>query len=97
MHATLSLFCAGLPTFAVLYCVQPVLPVFSQSFHLTPAQGSLLLSITTVMMAPGPLGGVFSHGYGWAGVSAFIAVMPLGGLWLANKLRQIPVLMKKVR
>ncbi len=55
MHATLALFCAGLSTFAVLYCVQPVLPVFSQSFHLTPAQSSLSLSVTTVMMALGLL------------------------------------------
>ncbi|WP_261653513.1 MFS transporter [Erwinia mallotivora] len=54
-HATLALFCAGLSTFAVLYCVQPILPVFSQSFHLTPAQSSLSLSVTTVMMALGLL------------------------------------------
>ncbi|WP_246761341.1 MFS transporter [Erwinia sp. BNK-24-b] len=55
MHATLALFCAGLSTFAVLYCVQPILPVFSQSFHLTPAQSSLSLSVTTAMMALGLL------------------------------------------
>lgn len=54
-HATLALFCAGLSTFAVLYCVQPILPVFSQSFHLTPAQSSLSLSVTTAMMALGLL------------------------------------------
>ncbi|WP_380182907.1 MFS transporter [Kalamiella sp. sgz302252] len=55
MHATLALFCAGLSTFAVLYCVQPILPVFSQSFQLTPAQSSLSLSVTTAMMALGLL------------------------------------------
>ncbi len=55
VHATLALFCAGLSTFAVLYCVQPILPVFSQSFHLTPAQSSLSLSVTTAMMALGLL------------------------------------------
>jgi YNFM family putative membrane transporter len=55
MHATLALFCAGLSTFAVLYCVQPILPVFSQSFNLTPAQSSLSLSVTTAMMALGLL------------------------------------------
>lgn len=55
IHATLALFCAGLSTFAVLYCVQPILPVFSQSFHLTPAQSSLSLSVTTAMMALGLL------------------------------------------
>lgn len=54
-HATLALFCAGLSTFAVLYCVQPILPVFSESFHLTPAQSSMSLSVTTVMMALGLL------------------------------------------
>lgn len=39
----------------MLYCVQPILPVFSQSFHLTPAQSSLSLSVTTAMMALGLL------------------------------------------
>jgi YNFM family putative membrane transporter len=45
----------------------------------------------------GTLGGVFWHNWGWMGVSAFVAVMLIGGLFLANNLRKIPVLVKKVR
>lgn len=55
MHTTLALFCVGFSTFAVLYCIQPILPVFSSSFHLNPAQSSLSLSVTTVMMVLGLL------------------------------------------
>ncbi|HAI06526.1 MAG TPA: MFS transporter, partial [Pantoea sp.] len=32
MRVTLALFSAGLATFALLYCVQPILPVLSQQF-----------------------------------------------------------------
>ena len=32
MRVTLALFSAGLATFALLYCVQPILPVLSQEF-----------------------------------------------------------------
>ncbi|HMI76948.1 MAG TPA: MFS transporter [Buchnera sp. (in: enterobacteria)] len=51
----LALFSAGLSTFAILYCVQPILPLFSEKFHLSPAQSSLSLSTTTSMMAIGML------------------------------------------
>src|SRR5205823_2251682 len=33
----LALFAAGLATFMVLYCTQPLLPVFAADYHLTPA------------------------------------------------------------
>ncbi len=32
MRVTLALFSAGLATFALLYCVQPILPVLSNEF-----------------------------------------------------------------
>ncbi|WP_343183060.1 MFS transporter [Buchnera aphidicola (Neophyllaphis podocarpi)] len=51
----LALFSGGLATFAILYCVQPMLPVFSINFNLTPAQSSLSLSSATAMMAIGML------------------------------------------
>ncbi|WP_075181723.1 MFS transporter [Pantoea sp. 1.19] len=55
MRATVALFTAGLATFALLYCVQPILPVLSQQFALSPAQSSLSLSIATGLMALGLL------------------------------------------
>lgn len=55
MRVTLALFSAGLATFALLYCVQPILPVLSQEFDLTPANSSISLSISTAMLAIGLL------------------------------------------
>lgn len=51
----IALFSAGLATFSILYCVQPILPTFSSEFHLTPAQSSLSLSAATASMAIGML------------------------------------------
>lgn len=36
MRVTLALFSAGLATFALLYCVQPILPVLSNEFGVSP-------------------------------------------------------------
>lgn len=47
----LALFAAGFATFAILYCVQPLLPVFSQDFQVSPAVSSLSLSLTTGLLA----------------------------------------------
>jgi len=55
MRVTLALFSAGLATFALLYCVQPILPVLSQQFGLSPATSSLSLSLSTGLMALGLL------------------------------------------
>nr|WP_194710130.1 MFS transporter [Pantoea agglomerans] len=55
MRVTLALFSAGLATFALLYCVQPILPVLSQQFGISPATSSLSLSISTGLMALGLL------------------------------------------
>lgn len=52
-RVTLALFSAGLATFALLYCVQPILPVLSQDFNVTPAGSSLSLSVSTAMLAFG--------------------------------------------
>jgi MFS transporter, YNFM family, putative membrane transport protein len=45
------MFLGGFSAFALLYVVQPLLPLLSQEFTLTPAQGSLSLSISTAAMA----------------------------------------------
>jgi YNFM family putative membrane transporter len=55
MRVTLALFSAGLATFALLYCVQPILPVLSQEFGISPAASSISLSISTGMLALGLL------------------------------------------
>lgn len=55
IRVTLALFSAGLATFALLYCVQPILPVLSQDFSISPATSSLSLSIATVILAVGLL------------------------------------------
>lgn len=47
-----ALFAAGLATFAILYCVQPLMPVFSEAFGVSPAASTLSLSLTTGMLAP---------------------------------------------
>lgn len=52
-RVTLALFSAGLATFALLYCVQPLLPVLSHDFAISPASSSLALSVSTVMLAIG--------------------------------------------
>ena len=50
-RVSFALFLGGLATFALLYCVQPLLPTFAESFSLSPATASLSLSATTGVMA----------------------------------------------
>lgn len=47
----LAMFLAGFSTFALIYCVQPLLPAFAQEFGLSPASSSLALSLTTGFLA----------------------------------------------
>ncbi len=49
--ANISLFAGGFVTFAILYDVQPLMPVFSKEFHVSPTVGSLSLSVTTAALA----------------------------------------------
>nr|MBF0682401.1 MFS transporter [Pseudomonas sp.] len=50
-NATLALFCAGFATFALLYCVQPLLPLLASRFAVSAANSSLALSLTTLSLA----------------------------------------------
>ncbi len=50
-RATLALFCAGFATFAMLYCVQPLLPLLASHFRVSAASSSLALSLTTLSLA----------------------------------------------
>lgn len=49
--AGLALFLAGFASFSLIYCVQPLLPEFSRSFSISPADSSLALSLTTAFLA----------------------------------------------
>ncbi len=50
-RATLALFCAGFATFALLYCIQPLLPMLAAHFAVSAASSSLALSLTTLSLA----------------------------------------------
>ena len=52
----IALFLAGFATFALLYCVQPLLPVFGQVFRVGAAGASLALSLSTGCLALSILG-----------------------------------------
>ncbi|GBQ29818.1 MFS transporter [Gluconacetobacter sacchari] len=50
-RAGLALFLAGFAAFSLLYCVQPLLPVFSSRFGIGAAGSSLSLSLATSALA----------------------------------------------
>ena len=50
-RVNLALLAAGFATFALLYAVQPLLPVFSRAFGISEATSSLSLSVTTGVLA----------------------------------------------
>jgi YNFM family putative membrane transporter len=50
-RTNLAMFAAGFATFALMYCVQPLLPVFAAEFQVTPMVASLALSVTTFTLA----------------------------------------------
>ncbi|WMD22007.1 MFS transporter [Achromobacter seleniivolatilans] len=50
-RAQWALFAAGFSTFSLLYCVQPLMPLFTHAFKVSPAQSSLALSLCTGLLA----------------------------------------------
>jgi YNFM family putative membrane transporter len=69
---TLALFLAGFATFSLLYCVQPLLPLLAAEFDATPAESSLVLSVSTVALALAILmAGPYSE---WVGRRGLMAV-----------------------
>ncbi len=54
-RTALALFAGGFATFALLYCVQPMMPMLSQAFGINAAQSSLILSLSTLTLAVGLL------------------------------------------
>ncbi|ETT82912.1 MFS transporter [Viridibacillus sp. FSL R5-0477] len=50
-NANLALFAGAFSTFANLYMTQPLLPTFTEVFHISPTVASLSLSVTTLTLA----------------------------------------------
>ncbi|AWN34797.1 MFS transporter [Methylobacterium radiodurans] len=50
-RTTVALAAAGFSTFAVLYGVQPLLPIYADDFHVSPAESSLALSLPCALLA----------------------------------------------
>ena len=50
-RASFALFLSGFSTFSLLYCVQPLMPIFAQDFGISPAASSLSLSLSTAFLA----------------------------------------------
>ena len=48
---SLAFFLSGFATFSLIYCVQPLLPAFAKEFHVSAAESSLPLSLTTGFLA----------------------------------------------
>ena len=64
-RAALGMCASGFATFALLYCVQPLMPIFSRRFAISPATASLSLSCATLVMTVAIfLGGIASERYG---------------------------------
>lgn len=55
LRTVMALFSSGFATFALLYCVQPMMPLMSREFSVNAAQSSLILSVATAMLAIGML------------------------------------------
>jgi YNFM family putative membrane transporter len=50
-RTTFALFLVGFTTFALLYCVQPLLPLLAHGFGVSPAASSLVLAVSTAALA----------------------------------------------
>ncbi|KQV10440.1 hypothetical protein ASC97_17000 [Rhizobium sp. Root1203] len=50
-RASVALFLSGFATFSLLYCVQPLMPIFAEDFGVSPAASSLSLSLSTGFLA----------------------------------------------
>jgi predicted MFS family arabinose efflux permease len=46
-RASLALFLSGFSTFSLLYCVQPLMPIFAQDFGVSPAASSLSVTMAS--------------------------------------------------
>lgn len=51
LRMSIALFLAGFATFSLIYCTQPLMPVFCAEFDISPATSSLSVSLTTGFLA----------------------------------------------
>lgn len=51
LKAGFALFLLGFASFSMIYCVQPLLPEFTHTFHVSPGTSALALSLTTGFLA----------------------------------------------
>lgn len=80
----IAFFFAGFAIFALLYCVQPLLPIFAEDFHVSPAESSLALSLSTLLLAFAILGAAaLSEGLGRRGLM-FISIATAAVLNIAT-------------
>jgi YNFM family putative membrane transporter len=91
-RTNLALFSAGFATFALMYCVQPLLPLFAQVFHVSAAASSLAISSVTGSVAVAILlAGSVSEAWGRKSVmtasmfasAALTTLSPLAPGWLS--------------
>jgi YNFM family putative membrane transporter len=75
-RANWALFIAGFVIFSTLYDFQPLLPLLSRKFGVTPAMGSLALSVSTFAVAwTLPISGTISDALGRRGMIAIMVVV----------------------
>ncbi|WP_180172094.1 MFS transporter [Acinetobacter sp. YH12023] len=92
-----SLFLAGFAIFSSLYCVQPMMPIFADFFHVSPTHSSFPLSFSTIALAIGLLfTGLISDRFGRkpvmvtalflaASLSIISSIFPLWEIFLLNR------------
>ncbi|WP_180049905.1 MULTISPECIES: MFS transporter [unclassified Acinetobacter] len=92
-----SLFLAGFAIFSSLYCVQPMMPIFANFFHVSPTHSSFPLSFSTIALAIGLLfTGLISDRFGRkpvmvtalflaASLSIISSIFPLWKIFLLNR------------
>jgi len=86
-HAGWALFLAGFSSFSLIYCVQPLLPIFAKEFAVSAAQSSLALSYTTGVLAFAiVLAGAFSQSLGRKGLMC-VSMLLTAGLCVVSSLK----------
>ena len=79
-RVVVAFFLAGFSTFSLLYCVQPLLPVFARDFRVGPAESSLALSLATSALAVSILcAAAVSEAFGRRGLM-FVSMATAAGL-----------------
>jgi YNFM family putative membrane transporter len=80
----LALFLAGFSSFSLIYCVQPLLPIFSREYGISATYSSLALSYTTGVLAFAiVLASAFSQALGRKGLM-FTSMLATSALCIAS-------------